>query len=73
MIECMPPIIRKFGCDDERGWGSFIDVNVKGVMNDGEFKKYIFTNIVPLYLNAKYYAESCVLLKVDSGPERIRS
>ena len=52
MLQWMPNVIGKFGCDKEKEWPCTFAMNAKGEMDDKEFTKFMLNSIVPLYPEA---------------------
>jgi phage terminase large subunit-like protein len=70
ILDHIPQVRGRFGCEEEHLWPVTFGVNEKGGMDDNEFANYIMNSIVPLYPHAKDKRGHRVLLKVDSGPGR---
>ena len=68
MSKYMPKVRGKFGCSEIRQWSVTVGLNEKGGMSDPKFFKYFWTNIVPLYPDAKDEPEKRVIVEVNSGP-----
>ncbi len=71
LVRFLPNIIGKFGAGEEKEWPVTFGFNAKGGMDKEQFKQYFKTNIVSLYPDADDKAGKMVLIKVDSGPERL--
>jgi len=71
VVEHVPQVLGRFGCEEERAWPVAFGQNEKGGMNDEEFEKYLMNSIVPLFPHAKDKKGHRVMLKVDSGPGRL--
>jgi hypothetical protein len=50
-----------------REWPCTVGMNVKGIINNKEFKCYIDNSIVPLFPDLEDIPAKCILLKVGSG------
>ena len=48
MVQWLPNVFGKFGCDKEKNCTVKIGMNKKGVMDDAEFEKYLFKYIIML-------------------------
>jgi hypothetical protein len=53
VIEHVPQVLGRFGCEEERAWPVTFGKNEKGGMDNVEFEKYLMNSIVPLYPHAK--------------------
>ena len=71
VVEHVPQVLGRFGCEEERAWPVTFGQNEKGGMDDVEFEKYLMNSIVPLYPHAKDKKGHRVIIKVDSGPGRL--
>ena len=71
VVEHVPQVLGRFGCEEERAWPVTFGQNEKGGMDDIEFEKYLMNSIVPLFPHAKDKKGHRVLLKVDSGPGQL--
>ena len=51
MVEWLPNVGGKFGCDEENNWPVTIRMNKKGGIDYSKFKKYLFSSIIVIYPN----------------------
>ena len=49
MLEFMPTITGKFGCNEEQDWDCIFGMNTKGGMDDKEFEKYVVNNLMRIW------------------------
>ncbi len=61
------------GTDSEKDWPVTVEMNLKGGMDEKEFRLYFLNSIVPLFPDAQDVKGKRVIMKVDSGPGRIES
>ena len=71
MSTFFPKIIGKFGTDCEKEWPVTVAMNLKGGMDEREFRAYFLNSIVPLFPDAEDVKGKRVIMKVDSGPGRM--
>ncbi|KAL7474304.1 hypothetical protein ACHAW6_000283, partial [Cyclotella cf. meneghiniana] len=71
MSAFFPKIKGKFGTNCEKEWPVTLAMNLKGGMDEREFRTYFLNSIVPLFPNAKDDQGKRVIVKVDSGPGRM--
>ena len=60
-----------FGTDCENDWPVALGMNLKGRMDEKEFRSYFLNSIVPLFPDAQDVKGKRVIMKVDSGPGRM--
>ena len=72
LLQFMPYIKGKFGCNSIREWPVTFGMNLKGGMDDAEYEKYLFSSIIPLFPDLKDQPGLRIMLKVDSGPGRLQ-
>ena len=71
MSTFFPKIRGKFGTDCEKEWPVTLAMNLKGGMDEREFRSYFLNSIVPLFPDAQDVKGKRVIMKVDSGPGRM--
>ncbi len=71
MSTFFPKIIGKFGTDCEKEWPVTVAMNLKGGMDEREFRSYFLNSIVPLFPDAQDVPGKRVIMKVNSGPGRM--
>ena len=62
----------KFGHEDEKSFDVTFGLNMKGGMDNCEFRQYIVNSILPLYPKTCNKPGHCLLLKCDSGPGQLQ-
>lgn len=74
IIASMKKVHGKFGFDSEQDWPVTFQMNEKGGMDEDEeeFETYLMNSIVPLYPNAEDIPCKHVMVKLDSGPGRMK-
>ena len=68
VVNFMPYIREKFGCDRELWWIFTYGMNSKGGMDEADFAAYTRNFIFPLYPNSRDMPGKRVLIMVDRGP-----
>jgi len=68
MSTFFPKIIGKFQTDCEKEWPVTVAMNMKGGMDEREFRSYFLNYIVPLFSDAQDVPGKRVIMKVESGP-----
>jgi hypothetical protein len=71
VVEFVPQVLGKFGCNKRHAWPVSFGQNKKGWMDEEELAKYLLNSIVSLFPNAKDKPGHRVILTVDSGPGRM--
>ncbi len=71
MSAYFPKIKGTFGTDSEKDWPVTFGMNLKGGMDEKEFRSFFLNSIVPLFLDAQDFKGKRVIMKVDSGPGRM--
>lgn len=64
----MTNFVGVFGNGEEKEWPLALGMNIRGGMDELEFKKYIMRPIVPLYPNADVVNGRQVMLNANSAP-----
>ena len=71
MSAFFPKIKGTFGTNCEKEWPVTLGMNLKGGMDEREFRSYFLNSIVPLFPDAQDVRGKRVIMKVDSGPGRM--
>jgi hypothetical protein len=71
MSTFFPKVKGKFGTDCEKEWLVTVAMNLKGGMDEREFRSCFLNYIVPLFLDAEVVPGKRVIMKADSGPGRM--
>ncbi len=72
LLQFMPYIKGKFGCNSVREWPVTFEMNLKGGMDDAEYEKYIFLSIILLFSDLEDQPRLQIMLKVDSGSGQLQ-
>lgn len=72
LLQVMPNVKGQFGCYTGREWPVTFGMNLKGVMDDAEYEKYLFLSIIPLFPVLEDKAVFRIILKFDSRPGRLQ-
>ena len=67
MSAFFPKIKGTFGTNCEKEWPVTLGMNLKGGMDEREFRSYFLNSIVPLFPDAQDVKGKRVIMKVDSG------
>ena len=53
VVEHVPQVLGRFGCEEECAWPVSFGQNEKGGMDNIDFEKYLMNSIMPLFPHAK--------------------
>ena len=73
VVEHVPQVLGRFGCEEECAWPVSFGQNEKGGMDNIDFEKYLMNSIMPLFPHAKDKKGSEHAQVTASADEEIRA